>query len=179
MSEQKDSRIGSSGLLTQIDRKIKSLAKTKEELDKKSQQIPRPSLITARDLERIDFSDELSKIKEVQRERLLEDMSQILNDKIKELEQKENAELEKEKVLENLTNALNEKVFQLEISNRLVLEQKKRSDKLNAELHETIKKLNDAEKELKIERDWLADQVEKKSLEVLTVIDQLIKAENK
>ena len=31
---------------------------------------------------------------------------------------------------------------------------------------------------LKVERDWLAEQVEKKSLEVLQTIEQLMKAEN-
>jgi len=41
-----------------------------------------------------------------------------------------------------------------------------------------LKKLSDAEIQLKIERDWLAEQVEKKSIEVLKTIDQLIKAEN-
>ena len=86
---------------------------------------------------------------------------------------------EKEQVLTDLTNALNEKVFQLEIANKTIVEQKKQSDELNSKLQETVTKLQEAEKELKIERDWLADQVEKKSLEVLNTIDQLIKAEQK
>src|SRR3989304_2675349 len=56
--------------------------------------------------------------------------------------------------------------------------EKKHSEELNQSLKITLKKLSDAEIQLKIERDWLAEQVEKKSIEVLKTIDQLIKAEN-
>src|SRR3990172_5007826 len=52
------------------------------------------------------------------------------------------------------------------------------SEDLTQSLKITLKKLSDAEIQLKIERDWLAEQVEKKSIEVLKTIDQLIKAEN-
>ena len=65
------------------------------------------------------------------------------------------------------------------IANKTIAEQKKKSDEFNVQLQETVAKLTEAEKELKIERDWLADQVEKKSFEVLNTIDQLIKAEKK
>ena len=178
MSTQKASNLDSSGLVSQIDKKIKNLVKTKESLEKKEKSVS-VNPVTVKDLMQLDFADDLAKIKEIQKERMLEDMSLILNDKIKELEQKEKSEHEKEAVLVDLTNALNEKVEQLELSNKQLSEEKQRSDQLNAKLEETVKKLTEAEKELKIERDWLADQVEKKSLEVLDTIDQLIKAENK
>lgn len=177
MSYENKDHVGASGLISQIDKKITKLVQAKDDLEKQEQ--PSVSKITAKDLLKLDMTDDLSKLKEIQRERLLEDMSVILNDKIKELEQKEKSEHEKEKVLEELNSALNEKIEQLEIVNKKLEDEKLHSEELNKKLLETIKKLEDAEKELKIERDWLADQVEKKSMEVLSTIDQLIKAENK
>ena len=179
MSSRNTSNVGSSGLLSQIDKKIKNLVTTKKELEDREKNSPQVSPLTAQDLAGLDITEDLAKLKEIQRERLLEDMSLILNDKIQELEQKEKSNNEKESVLNELTHALNEKIFQLEIANKTIAEQKKQSDELNAKLQETVTKLQEAEKELKIERDWLADQVEKKSFEVLNTIDQLIKAEKK
>ena len=72
-----------------LDKKIESLVRKKEEIEKQ----PHSSLIldpiTKEDLEKLNFSEDLSKLKAIQRERLLEDLSLLLNDKIKELEQKE------------------------------------------------------------------------------------------
>lgn len=177
MSSRNTSNVGSSGLLSQIDKKIKTLVSTKKEIENKEKEISKICPITAQDLAGLDITEDLAKLKEIQRERLLEDMSLILNDRVQELERKEESNKEKEVVLNELTNALNEKIFQLEVANKTIVEQKKQSDELNLKLQETVTKLQDAEKELKIERDWLADQVEKKSLEVLNTIDQLIKAE--
>ena len=70
------------------------------------------------------------------------------------------------------------KINQLEESNIQLQDEKKHSEKINENLKATMKKLTDAEMQLKIERDWLAEQVEKKSMEILKTIDQLIKAEN-
>jgi len=127
--------------------------------------------ITKEDLEKLNFSEDLMKLKAIQRERLLEDLSTLLNDKIKELEQKD-------QVLSDLTTALDTKVNHLKLSNIQLEEEKKLSVELNKNLRTTLKKLSDAENQLKIERDWLAEQVEKKSMEVLNTINQLIKAEN-
>lgn len=178
MSYTNEDHVGASGLISQIDKKISQLVQEKEELERQERQSS-VSKITAKDLLKLDASEDLSKLKEIQRERLLEDMSVILNDKIKELEQKEKSEHEKEEILQKLNSALNEKIEQLEIVNKKLAEEKQHSEELNQKLLDTVKKLEDAEKELKIERDWLADQVEKKSMEVLSTIDQLIKAENK
>lgn len=178
LSYNNEDHVGASGLITQIDKKISKLVQERDVLEKQEQS-PSVSKITAKDLLKLDVSDDLAKLKEIQRERLLEDMSVILNDKIKELEQKEKSDHERENVLKQLNLALNEKIEQLEIVNKKLADEKLHSEELNKKLVETIKKLEDAEKELKIERDWLADQVEKKSMEVLSTIDQLIKAENK
>ena len=113
----------------------------------------------------------MTKLKEIHTEKLLEDLSTLLNDKIKELE-------EKDQVLSDLNTALNEKVTQLEVSNQKLKQEKNHSDALNKELKKALKKLSDAELHLQVERDWLAEQVEKKSLEVIRTIEQLIKAEN-
>lgn len=171
--ELSSSNVSSSGVLSQIDKKIKTLMQTKKSLEQQESNTSFTHIVPSD----LDISEDLGKLKAIQRERLLEDMSSILNGKIHELEEKEHADKEREKVLNELTVALNEKIFQLEIANKTIAEQKKHSDELNLQLQETVKKLTEAEKELKIERDWLADQVEKKSLEVLTTIDQLIKAE--
>jgi len=179
LSSRNTSNVGSSGVLSQIDKKIKNLVTTKKEIENREKNSSHINAVTAQDLVGLDITEDLAKLKEIQRERLLEDMSLILNDKIHELEQNEHSNKEKEGVLNELTHTLNEKIFQLEVANKTIVEQKKQSDELNTKLQETITKLQEAEKELKIERDWLADQVEKKSLEVLNTIDQLIKAEKK
>ena len=161
-----------------LDQKIKNLVREKEKFEKQVN----PSLIldpiTKEDLEKLNFSEDLSKLKAIQRERLLEDLSCLLNDKIKELEQKEKDSKQKEQVLSELTTALDTKVDNLKLANLLLQTEKKHSEELNQSLKSALKKLSDAEIQLKIERDWLAEQVEKKSMEVLKTIDQLITAEN-
>ena len=160
-----------------MDKKIKNLVRTKDKIEKNSS----PSHIepvTKEDLEKLNFSDDLGKLKALQRERLLEDVSSLLNEKIKELELKEKESKEKEQILVELTSTLDKKVKQLEETNGQLEKEKKHSEAINHNLKTTLKKLSDAENQLKIERDWLAEQVEKKSMEVLRIIDQLIKAEN-
>ncbi len=152
-----------------LDKKIKNLVREKEKIEKKNQSLVLDP-ITKEDLEKLNFSEDLVKLKEIQRERLLEDLSSLLNHKIKELEQKD-------QVLSELTIALDTKVNHLKLANIQLEEEKKRSEKLNLNLKTTLKKLSDTEKQLKIERDWLAEQVEVKSIEVLKTIEQLIKAE--
>ncbi len=178
MSLHKVCQIGTSGI-SDLDKKIKTLIKTKKDIEKREKSFEAINKFTPNDLQKMDISQNLAELKAIQRERLLEDLTLILNDKIKELEKKEKADAEKEVVLTELANALIEKIWKSQITNKLLEEEKKRSEKLNTELQETVKKLEESEKELKVERDWLADQVEKKSLEVLTTIDQLIKAQNK
>ena len=153
-----------------LDKKIKNLVREKEKIEKKNQSLVLDP-ITKEDLEKLNFSEDLVKLKEIQRERLLEDLSSLLNHKIKELEQKD-------QVLSELTTALDTKVNHLKLANSQLEEEKKRSEDLNQNLKTTLKKLSDTEKQLKIERDWLAEQVEVKSIEVLKTIEQLIKAEN-
>jgi hypothetical protein len=163
---------------TSLDKKIQSLVRQKEKIEKKVN----PSLIldpiTKEDLQKLNFSEDLVKLKAIHRERLLEDLSSLLNDKIKELEQKEKESKQKEKILSELTVALDTKVYHLKLTNSQLLAEKKHSENLNQSLKTALKKLSETEMQLKIERDWLADQVEKKSMEVLKTIDQLIKAEN-
>jgi len=162
---------------TSLDKKIENLVREKEKIEKKGN----PSLIldpiTKEDLEKLNFSEDLVKLKAIQRERLLEDLSSLLNEKIKELEHKEKESKQKEQVLSELTTALDTKVGHLKSANTQLQTEKKHSEELNQSLKTALKKLNDAEIQLKIERDWLAEQVEKKSMEVLKTIDQLIKAE--
>ena len=153
-----------------LDKKIENLIREKEKIEKKNQSLVLDP-ITKEDLEKLNFSEDLVKLKAIQRERLLEDLSTILNHKIKELEQKD-------QVLSELTIALDTKVNHLTLVNIQLEEEKKRSEDLNQNLKTTLKKLSDTEKQLKIERDWLAEQVEVKSIEVLKTIEQLIKAEN-
>ena len=161
-----------------LDKKIESLVREKEKIEKQVH----PSLIldpiTKEDLAKLNFSEDLSKLKAIQRERLLEDLSLLLNEKIKELEQKEKESKQKEQVLSKLTTALDTKISHLKLANTQLKTEKKLSDDLNKSLKTALKKLSDAEIQLKIERDWLAEQVEKKSMEVLNTIEQLIKAEN-
>jgi hypothetical protein len=153
-----------------LDKKIKNLVNEKEKIEKKNISLVLDP-ITKEDLEKLNFSEDLVKLKAIQRERLLEDLSTLLNDKIKELEQKD-------QVLSDLTTALETKVNHLKLTNIQLEEEKKLSGELNQNLKTTLKKLSDTEKQLKIERDWLAEQVEIKSMEVLKTIEQLIKAEN-
>jgi hypothetical protein len=153
-----------------LDKKIKNLVREKEKIEKNNLSLVLDP-ITKEDLEKLNFSEDLVKLKAIQRERLLEDLSTILNHKIKELEQKD-------QVLSELTIALDTKVNHLTLVNIQLEEEKKRSEDLNQNLKTTLKKLSDTEKQLKIERDWLAEQVEVKSIEVLKTIEQLIKAEN-
>jgi len=164
--------------LASIDKKIQNLVKTKDRFAKNSGNSSIFEPITKKDLEKLNFSDDLGKLKAIQRERLLEDVSSLLNAKIKELEKKEKESNAKEEVLIELASALDTKINQLEEANIQLQEEKKYSEKINEHLITTMKKLSDAEIQLKIERDWLAEQVEKKSMEVLRTIDQLIKAEN-
>ena len=170
MSSYKLDNVVSAKDSTSLDKKIENLVREKEKIEKKN-----PSLIldpiTKEDLEKLNFSEDLVKLKAIQRERLLEDLSTLLNDKIKELEQKD-------QVLSDLTTALDTKVSHLKLANTQLEEEKKRSEELNQNLKTVLKKLSDGEKQLKIERDWLAEQVEVKSMEVLKTIEQLIKAEN-
>jgi hypothetical protein len=165
-------------VINSLDERIKNLVKTKDDIERKENQLKDFNPVTKEDLEKLNFVDDLGKIKEIQREKVLEDLSLLLNEKIKEVEQKDKENKEKEQVLTDLTSALNEKIKQLETSNLQLKQEKKHSDDLNEQLKTTLKKLSDAEIHLKVERDWLAEQVEKKSLEVLQTIEQLMKAEN-
>lgn len=178
MSAYKLDKAINSKSLASLDKKILNLVKTKDKFSKTSGKSSIMEPITKADLEKLNFSDDLGKLKAIQRERLLEDVSSLLNEKIKELEKKEKESLEKEQVLIELASALDKKINQLEESNHQLQEEKKHSERINESLKATMKKLGDAEIQLKIERDWLAEQVEKKSMEVLKTIDQLIKAEN-
>ena len=178
MSAYKLDKAVNSKSLTSLDKKILNLVKTKDKFSKNSTKSQILEPVTKEDLEKLNFSDDLGKVKAIQRERLLEDVSTLLNEKIKELEKKEKESKEKEEVLIELASALDLKINQLEESNIQLQEEKKHSEQINESLKATMKKLSDAEIQLKIERDWLAEQVEKKSMEVLKTIDQLIKAEN-
>ena len=171
MSSSKINKGSSTKVISPLDERIQNLVKTKEDIERHESQIHDFNPVTKEDLEKLNFVDDLGKIKEIQREKILEDLSLLLNEKVKEVEQKE-------QVLSELTTALNEKIKQLEASNLQLQNEKKHSDELNERLKAAMKKLSDAEMHLKVERDWLAEQVEKKSLEVLQTIQQLMKAEN-
>lgn len=135
--------------------------------------------ITKEDLQKLGFADEIRKLKSIQREKLLEDLSLLLNDKIREFEKHEQELTWKDSMLQKLNTELNEKVFQLEKANKQLAEEKARSDELNRQLQETLLKLHNSEEQLRLERDWLAQQVEAKSKEVLETIREMIKdAEN-
>lgn len=130
---------------------------------------------TKADLQKLGFADEIKKLKSIQREKLLEDLSTLLNDKIREFERHEQELKWKDSMLQKLNTELNEKVFQLEKTNNQLVEEKARSDALNHQLQETLLKLHASEEQLKLERDWLAQQVETKSKEVLDTIREMIK----
>jgi hypothetical protein len=133
--------------------------------------------ITKQDIAKLGFADDMRKLKSIHRERMLEDLSCLLNDKIREFEKIEQEDKWKESVLQRLNAELNTKVIQLENANRTITEEKARSDELNKKLQETLLKLQSSEEQLRLERDWLAQQVEQKSKEVLDTIRELIKNE--
>lgn len=135
--------------------------------------------VTEADLQKISLGDELGKLKSIQREKLLEDLSYLLNDKIREFERREREEKWRESMLQKLNAELNEKMTQLEKTNRQLAEEKARSDDLNKQLQEVLLKLGSSEEQLRLERDWLAQQVEAKSKEVLDTIRQMMEEENK
>lgn len=135
--------------------------------------------ITKEDLQKIDLGDQISRIKSINREKLLEDLSYLLNDKIREFERKEQEDKWKESMLQKLNGELNEKIAQLESANRQIAEEKTRSDDLNKKLQEALLKVSSSEEQLRLERDWLAQQVEVKSKEVLDTIREMMQSENK
>jgi len=135
--------------------------------------------VTKEDLQKLSFADEIGKLKSIQREKLLEDLSYLLNDKIRELERKEQEEKWRESVLQKLNAELNDKIKQLEHANEQLTTEKTRSDDLNKQLQEALLKLTNSEEQLKLERDWLVQQVETKSKEVLETIREMMESENK
>lgn len=135
--------------------------------------------VTKADIQKLSFAGDMSKLKSIKRERMLEDLSSLLNGKIRELEKQEQEEKWKETMLQELNLTLNEKIAQLEQANIRLAEEKKHSDALNLQLQETLQKLRHSEEQLTLERDWLVEQVEIKSLEVIETIRQMIKTEDK
>ena len=135
--------------------------------------------VTAEDLQKLSFAGEIGKLKSTQREKMLEDLSWLLNEKVRELERQEQEEKWKETMLQELNVALNEKIIQLEHANTQLAEEKKHSDALNTQLQDAMQKLRRSEEQLVLERDWLAEQVEVKSLEVIETIRQMIVTEGK
>lgn len=131
--------------------------------------------VTKQDLERLGCADDIRKMKSIHRERILEDLSYLLNDKIREFEKVEQEEKWKESVLQNLNAELNAKVMELEHANKTISEEKAKSDDLNKRLQETLLKLQSSEEQLRLERDWLVQQVEQKSKEVIETIHEMIK----
>jgi len=130
---------------TSLDKKIENLVREKEKIEKKNLSLVLDP-ITKEDLEKLNFSEDLVKLKAIQRERLLEDLSTLLNHKIKELEQKD-------QVLSDLTTALDTKVNHLKLANIQLEEEKKLSVELNENLKTTLKKLSDTEKQVVIQLD--------------------------
>lgn len=135
--------------------------------------------VTAEDLQKLSFAGEIGKLKSIQREKMLEDLSWLLNEKVRELERQEQEEKWKETMLQELNTALNEKIIQLEHANAQLAEEKRHSDDLNTQLQDALQKLRHSEEQLVLERDWLAEQVEVKSLEVIETIRQMIATEGK
>jgi len=133
--------------------------------------------VTKQDIEKLGFADDIRKLKSIHREKMLEDLSCLLNDKIREFEKIEQEDKWKESVLQRLNAELNSKVAQLENANKTIAQEKARSDELNKKLQETLLKLQNSEEQLRLERDWLAQQVEQKSKEVLETIHEMIKNE--
>lgn len=135
--------------------------------------------VTKEDIQKLSFAGDISKLKSIKREKMLEDLSCLLNGKIRELERQEQEEKWKETMLHELNITLNEKIALLEQANIQLADEKKRSDALNIQLQETLQKLRHSEEQLTMERDWLVEQVEIKSLEVIETIRQMIKTEDK
>lgn len=135
--------------------------------------------VTKEDLQKLSFTGDISKLKSIKKEKMLEDLSCLLNGKIRELERQEQEEKWKETVLQELNLALNEKIAQLEQANIKLAEEKKHSDDLNGQLQDALQKLRHSEEQLTLERDWLVEQVEIKSLEVIETIRQMINTEGK
>ena len=133
--------------------------------------------ITKQDIEKLGFADDIRKMKSIQREKMLEDLSCLLNDRIREFEKIEQEDKWKESVLQRLNAELNAKVMELEKANKTITDEKARSDELNKKLQETMLRLQSSEEQLRLERDWLAQQVEQKSKEVLETIREMIKNE--
>jgi len=71
---------------TSLDKKIANLVRAKEKIEKRGNQYSFVEPITKEDLAKLNFSEDLTQLKAIQRERLLEDISNLLNEKIKELE---------------------------------------------------------------------------------------------
>jgi septal ring factor EnvC (AmiA/AmiB activator) len=135
--------------------------------------------ITPDDLKKLVVTDEMRKLKTIQREKLLEDVSSILNSKIREFEKHEQQEKWKEAMLQKLNSELNDKIAKLEDANKALAQEKARSDNLNKQLQETLVKLQSSEAQLRLERDWLAQQVETKSKEVIKTITEILKGADK
>ena len=77
------------------------------------------------------------------------------------------------------SSELNSKIVDLEKANKAIVDEKSRSDDLNKKLQETLLKLQSSEEQLRLERDWLAQQVEQRSKEVLDTIRQMMQDEAK
>lgn len=135
--------------------------------------------ITKEDLQKISLGDQISRIKSINREKLLEDLSCLLNDKVREFERNEQEDKWKELMLQKLNGELNDKIAQLESANKQLADEKSRSDGLNKQLQEALLNLRASEEQLRLERDWLAQQVEIKSKEVLDTIREMIQSESK
>ncbi len=166
------------GLLSQSKKSEKypvtSLTKARKSIDNFGTINPE-NHITKADLLKLGMGDEIRKLKTIQREKLLEDLSTLLNDKIRDFEKHEQEQKWKEAMLQKLNSELDDKVAQLEKANKQLAEEKMRSDELNKQLQEALLKLQKSEEQLKLERDWLAQQVETKSKEVLETIREMIK----
>ncbi|MEM3172114.1 MAG: hypothetical protein QXE82_01090, partial [Candidatus Nitrosotenuis sp.] len=78
--------------------------------------------ITKADLLKLGVGDEIRKLKAIQREKLLEDLSSLLNDKIRDFEKHEQEQKWKESVLLRLNTELDEKIAQLEQANKQLAE---------------------------------------------------------
>ncbi len=134
--------------------------------------------ITPEDLKKLGVA-EMGRLKTIQREKLLEDVSSILNSKIREFEKHEQQEKWKEAMLQKLNHELNDKVAKLENANRALAEEKAHSDNLNKQLQDAFARLQNSEAQLRLERDWLAQQVEAKSREVIKTITEILKGADK
>ena len=166
------------GLLTHTKKSekftVSNLNKARKSLDSFGTISPE-NHITKDDLQKFGVAEEIRKLKSIQREKLLEDLSSLLNDKIRDFEKHEQEAKWKESMLQKLNAELDDKVAQLEKANKQLAEEKARSDELNKQLQEALLKLRHSEEQLTLERDWLAQQVEGKSKEVLETIREMIK----